>query len=141
MTSIITFTYCSKWNQAGSRVRSEILTRFTGTDEGEVIEYRGCDLIRDRSVKTAKIFQKGYAERVLKTFGMSYCKPCATPLDDNGLTLSKEDCPQVVDAALHHRYRNITGCLSYLTSIQSRVCIFPVEQVRTTSGSGTSTSY
>ena len=63
--------------------KKEILTRFIGTDEGEVTEYLGCELIRDRSAKTATIVQKGYAERVLKTFGMWDCKPCTTPLDAN----------------------------------------------------------
>ena len=50
--------------------KKEILTRFVGTDEGEVTKYLGCELIRDRSVKTGTIVQKGYTERVLKTFGM-----------------------------------------------------------------------
>ena len=63
--------------------KKEILTWFVGTDEREVTEYLGCELISDRSAKTAKIVQKGYAERVLKTFGMWDCKPCATPLDAN----------------------------------------------------------
>jgi hypothetical protein len=38
---------------------------------------------------------------------------CATPHDANS-RLSKKDCPQVVDPALHRRYPSITGCLSYL---------------------------
>jgi hypothetical protein len=63
--------------------KKEILTRFISTDEGEVTEYLGCELIRDRSVKSATIVQKGYAERVLKTFGVWDCKSCATPLDAN----------------------------------------------------------
>ena len=54
--------------------KKEILTRFVGTDEGEVTEYLGCDLIRDRSTKTPTIVQKGHTERVLKTFGMWDCK-------------------------------------------------------------------
>jgi len=87
--------------------KKEILTRFVGTDEGQVTEYLGCELIRDRSAKTATIVQTGYAERVLKTFGMWDCKPCATPFDANS-RLSKADCPQVVDPALHHHYRSIT---------------------------------
>ena len=70
--------------------KKEILTRFVGTDEGEVTEYLGCELIRDRPAKTVKIVQKGYTERVSKTFGMWDCKPCATPLDDNS-RLSKTD--------------------------------------------------
>jgi hypothetical protein len=63
--------------------KKELLARFVGTDEGEVTEYLGCELIRDRSAKTAKIVQKVYAERVLKTFGMWDCKPCDTLLDAN----------------------------------------------------------
>ncbi len=50
--------------------QKEILTRFIGTDEREVTEYLGCELIRDRSTKTATFVQKGYAEHALKTFGM-----------------------------------------------------------------------
>ena len=50
--------------------QKEILTRFIGTDEREVTEYLGCELIRDRSTKTANNVQKRYAERVLNTFGM-----------------------------------------------------------------------
>ena len=38
--------------------------------KSEVTEYLGCEIIRDREAKTAKIVQSGYAERVLKTFGM-----------------------------------------------------------------------
>jgi hypothetical protein len=73
--------------------KKEILTRFIGTDEGEVTEYLGCELIRNRSAKTAKLVQRGYAERVLRTFGMWDCKPChsATPLDANS-RLSQKDC-------------------------------------------------
>ena len=44
-----------------SAFKKEILTRYEGTDEVEVIECLGCELIRNRSAKTAKIVQKGYA--------------------------------------------------------------------------------
>ena len=42
----------------------EILTRFIGTDVRKVTEYLECELIRDRSTKTAKIVEKGYAEHL-----------------------------------------------------------------------------
>jgi len=79
--------------------KKEILTRFIGTDEGEATEYLGCELIRNRSAKTAKLVQRGYAERVLRTFGMWDCKPCATPLDANS-RLSKKGCPQALKERL-----------------------------------------
>ena len=98
------------------------------TDEGDVTEYLGCELIRNRSAKTAKVVQRGYAERVLKTFGMWDCKPCATPLDSNS-RLSMKDCPQVVDPALHRRYRSITGCLSYLVNMTRPDLAFAYSQL------------
>ena len=66
--------------------KKEFLTRFVG----EVTQYLGCELIRDRKARTAKLVQSGYAERVLKTFGMWNCKPVSTPLDSNS-RLSKND--------------------------------------------------
>jgi hypothetical protein len=61
-----------------------------GTDEGEATEYLGCELIRNRSAKTAKLVQRGYAERVSRTFGMWDCKPCATPLDANSRSATSQ---------------------------------------------------
>jgi len=89
--------------------KEEILTWCIGTDEGEVTEYRrlGCELIRNRSAKTEKLVQRGYFERVFRTFGIWDCKSYATSLDANS-RLSKKDCPQVVDPALHRHYRSIT---------------------------------
>jgi hypothetical protein len=108
--------------------KKEILKRFVDTDEGEVAEYLGCALIRDRLAKADKFVQKGYAERVFKTFGMWDCKPCGTPLDANS-RLSKADCPQVVDPALHRRYRRITGCLSYLVNMTRPDLAFAYSQL------------
>ncbi len=51
--------------------KRELFTRFVGTDEGEVTQYLGCEVIRDRTARTAKLVEAGYAERVLRTFGIS----------------------------------------------------------------------
>ena len=56
------------------------------------------------------------------------CKPCATPLDANS-RLSKKDRPQVVDPALHRRYRSITGCLSYLVNMTRPDLAFAYSQL------------
>jgi len=108
--------------------KKELLTRFVGTDEGEVTQYLGCELIRDRKARTAKLVQSGYAERVLKTFGMWNCKPVSTPLDPNS-RLSKKDCPEVIDPVVHHRYRSITGCLSYLVNMTRPDLAFAYSQL------------
>jgi hypothetical protein len=92
----------------------DLLTRFVGTDEEEVTEYLGYELILNRLAKTAKQVQTGYAEQ--SESWRWDCKPCATPLDAYS-SLSKRDCPEVVDPALHRRYHSITGCLSYLLNM------------------------
>jgi len=73
--------------------KAHMLNRFIGTDEGEVTEYLGCELIRDRKARTGQLIQAGYAERVLRVFNMWDCNPVATPLDPN-VRLSKLDCPE-----------------------------------------------
>ena len=108
--------------------KQDLLSRFVGTDEGEVTEYLGCEIIRDREAKTAKIVQAGYAERVLKTFGLWDCHPVNTPLDANN-RLSKRDCPEVVDPNVHRRYRSIVGCLSYLVNMTRPDLAFSYSQL------------
>ena len=85
-----------------SQFKAELLSRFAGTDEGEVTEYLGCELIRNRKERTGHLVQAGYAERVLRAFDMWNCHPVATPLDAN-TRLSKLDCPSVVDPQVHRR--------------------------------------
>ena len=41
--------------------KRELLTRFVGTDEGEVTQYLGCEVIRDSTARTTKLLQAGYA--------------------------------------------------------------------------------
>ena len=91
--------------------KAHMLERFIGTDEGEVTEYLGCELVRDRKARTGQLIQAGYAERVLRVFNMWDCNPVATPMDPN-VRLSKLDCPEVVDPLLHRKYCSIVGCLS-----------------------------
>ena len=41
----------------------DLLTRFVGTDEGEVTEYLEYELILNRLAKTAKLVKSGFAEQ------------------------------------------------------------------------------
>ncbi len=99
-----------------------------GTDEGEVTEYLGCELVRDRKARTGQLIQAGYAERVLRVFNMWDCNPVATPMDPN-VRLSKLDCPEVVDPLLHRKYRSIVGCLSYLVNMTRPDLAFSFSQL------------
>ena len=111
-----------------SRFKKDLLSRFVGTDEGEVTEYLGCQLVRDRKARTGSLVQSGYAERVLRTFNMCDSHPVATPLDPN-VRLSKLDCPSVVDPKVHRTYRSIVGCISYLVNMTRPDLAFSFSQL------------
>ena len=88
---------CCKFTATLSKFKQALLTRFQGTDDGEVKEYLGalgCEIVRDRAARTGKMVQAGYAERVLRTFGMWDCNPVLTPLDPN-VRLTKRDSPEL----------------------------------------------
>ena len=94
--------------------KAHMFDRFISTDEGEVTEYLGCELVRDRKDRTGQLILAGYAERVLRVFNMWESNPVATPLVPN-MRLSKLDCPGVVDPLVHRKYRSIQGCLIWST--------------------------
>jgi hypothetical protein len=52
--------------------KQDLLSRFVGTDEGEVTEYLGYEIIRDREARTAKIVQSDYAECVHKKLAQRF---------------------------------------------------------------------
>ena len=111
-----------------NRFKKDLLSRFVGTDEGEVTEYLGCQLVRDRKARTGSLVQSGYAERVLRTFNMWDSHPVATPLDPN-VRLSKLDCPSVIDPKVHRTYRSIVGCISYLVNMTRPDLAFSFSQL------------
>jgi hypothetical protein len=108
--------------------KAHILDRFIGTDEGEVTEYLGCELVRDRKTRTGQLIQAGYAEGVLRVFNMWECNPVATPLDPS-VRLSKLDCPEVMDPLVHRKYRSIVGCLSCVVNMTRPDLAFSFSQI------------
>jgi len=55
--------------------------RFDMVDLGMIQHFLGMMVSRDVCGQKVYITQKGYIRRVLERFGMSYCKPVATPMD------------------------------------------------------------
>ena len=83
-----------------NKFKKQYLTRFDGTDEGEVTRYLGCQLQRDSQLGPGQILQTGYAEKVLRTYGLWETTPVVTPLKP-GVRLSKKDCPDYMDPKVH----------------------------------------
>jgi len=93
--------------------KAHMLDRFIGTDEGEVTEYLGCELVTDRKAHTGQLIQAGHAERVLRVFNMWKCIRC----------------PEVVDPLVHRKYHRIVGCLSYLVHMTRPGLAFSFSQL------------
>eukprot|EP00961_Rhodomonas_salina_P112879 1518615-Rhodomonas_salina.1 len=98
------------------RFKDSFLTRFEGTDEGEVTEYLGCDIVRDRVRGTLTIKQSAYIQRVLQHHGMQDANPVKTPMEP-GVRLLKRDSPTSVDPRVQEEYRAIVGHISYLVQM------------------------
>jgi hypothetical protein len=81
--------------------------RFDGTTDMDAKEYVGMEWERDVKDNTNKFHQSAFCEKLLKDFGCWQCvRPTKTP-EIPGARLSMEDSPEVVDPALHRRYRAI----------------------------------
>eukprot|EP00961_Rhodomonas_salina_P295887 3935860-Rhodomonas_salina.1 len=90
-----------------------MLVRFEGTDEGEVTEYLGCKVIRDRARSTLHLRQTAYIQKVLAYHKITDANPVKTPLEP-GVHLSKCDCPAVIDELIQAEYRAIVGHISFM---------------------------
>jgi hypothetical protein len=61
--------------------------RFKMSDLGLVNFYLDMTVTRDRTNRTLRLGQQAYLTKVLRDFGMEYCKAAATPMDANGSNL------------------------------------------------------
>jgi hypothetical protein len=97
-----------------NRMLSTYGGRFDGTADMDAKEYVGMEWERDVKGNTSKLHQSAFCEKLLKDFGFWQCaRPAKTP-EIPGARLSIEDSPEVIDPALHRRYRAIVGALGWL---------------------------
>jgi len=99
------------------KFKSALLQRFTTTNEGPVTQYLGCQLIRDRPIRTSQLVQTAYTERLLRTFGMWDEDHTVATLMLPGTRLVKADCPDTPSPTLQCRYRSIVGSIGYLVQM------------------------
>lgn len=62
-------------------IKREVLAEFEGTDQGEPRLLLGIEIQRDRNMRTIKISQEQYIQKVLRRFAMSDSHPVSTPVD------------------------------------------------------------
>eukprot|EP00961_Rhodomonas_salina_P075167 1009026-Rhodomonas_salina.1 len=82
--------------------KQEFLTRFEGTDKGEVVTYLGCELICDRANRSINFRQAVYSRKILQLeLYWVWDKPAIKTPMEAGVRLSTVDLPEVADPELH----------------------------------------
>ena len=88
----------------------KLKTRFEMEDLGEISYLLGMRITRDRKARTLTIDQNLYLKSVLERFGMSQCKPVATPLEPGKRFEKLPDNEQPVNVS---EYQAVLGSLIY----------------------------
>ena len=86
-------------------------SRYKYTDIGEIENFLGLHITRDRARKTIAIDQSQYIQRVLKRFEMTTARPTYTPLPSNMVLIPNPE--KGADTSLTSRYQQLVGSLMY----------------------------
>ena len=93
-----------------SDLRKKLKARFNMVDLGLVKHFLGMMMSRDVRGQKIHITQEGYIGRVLERFGMSNCKPVATPMDKDK-PHEKVEGEEACDKML---YQQLIGSLGWI---------------------------
>lgn len=91
-------------------IKRMLSSTFQMTDIGEVNNFLGMHIERNKEKRTMSIYQAQYLRNILSKFGMKDCKPISTPMEVN-LDLRK------VEGEPNSKipYRELMGSLTYVT--------------------------
>lgn len=101
----------SREDEEIKRLKSHLSVRFEVKDLGTVKRCLGLEFSRKKDAVT--ISQKGYLLDVLNKFGMSECRPVATPMEP-GVKLSANGSTEDESKGTSVPYRELIGGLMYL---------------------------
>jgi hypothetical protein len=97
-----------------SGVKSLLLKSFDGKDKGEVNDFLGLAIHRDRSKRLLYIDQSAYARKIVSDAGMLQSRPKRVPLQPNMHKAPLGDKLEDKDAI---RYRHLVGALLWLANL------------------------
>jgi hypothetical protein len=92
-------------------VKASLKDKWKWTDLGEAAYVLGLQLERNRKLRTIKLSQKAYIERILVRFGMENATIIGTPLEETKLEVSTED----MDIKRQKTYLSIVGSLMWVS--------------------------
>ncbi|CAI7850264.1 unnamed protein product [Closterium sp. NIES-53] len=109
--------------EALTLVKSELQTRHTCTDLGEMRSYLGLQITRDRARRTITLTQSHMVHQVLQRFGFQFSSPQPTPLSTSH-SLSAPPSDESVEPS--GPYPELVGCLMYLMTCTRPDLAYPL---------------
>ncbi|CAI7907047.1 unnamed protein product [Closterium sp. NIES-54] len=106
-----------------AHVKSELQKRHTCTDLGELRNYLGLQITRDRAQRTITLTQSHMVQQVLQRFDFMYSSPQATPLSTRH-SLSALPSDESVEPS--GPYPELVGCLMYLMTFTRPDLAYPL---------------
>ena len=91
--------------------KKDVSTEYKFADMGEITQYLGLHITRDRKNRTFAIDQSHYIEKMIERYELKTATPKKTPLATS-LKLVASESP-TTDPALQRRYQSIVGSLMY----------------------------
>ncbi len=107
------FLFASQSRAALEQAKKEVLDKYAGTDKGEILDYLGMRIIRDRAARTLSLDQSGYIRRLLIEAQMNDCIGKYIPMP---MGCASAPVGQQLPAAAAARYRALVGSLMYLST-------------------------
>jgi hypothetical protein len=99
-----------------NRIKKQIADRFACKDMGEIGQYLGIQITRNRNNKSLTITMKQYIDKMLFMFGMSECNTRSSPIEYKCIPIY-DMCPTEYDDIEYMKsipYTNAIGSLMYL---------------------------
>ncbi|CAI5457392.1 unnamed protein product [Closterium sp. Yama58-4] len=109
--------------EALALVKSKLQKRHTCTDLGELRNYLGLQITRDRARRTITLTQSHMVQQVLQRFGFQFSSPQSTPLS-TGHSLSAPHSDESVESS--GPYPELVGCLMYLMTCTRPDLAYPL---------------
>ncbi|CAI7806142.1 unnamed protein product [Closterium sp. NIES-54] len=109
--------------EALTLVKSELQKRHTCTDLGELRNYLGLQITRDRARRTITLTQSHMVHQVLQRFGFQFSSPQPTPLSTSH-SLSAPPSDESVEPS--GPYPELVGCLMYLMTCTRPDLAYPL---------------
>ncbi|CAI7769130.1 unnamed protein product, partial [Closterium sp. NIES-53] len=109
--------------EALALMKSELQKRHTCTDLGELRNYLGSQITRDRARRTITLTQSHMVHHVLQRFDFQYSSPQLTPLSTSH-SLSAPPSDECVEPS--GSYPELVGCLMYLMTCTRPELAYPL---------------